>query len=175
VTSPTVHFQQCHISYLVWSNSLLFCVLTISESSSQMPIRTLNLSTLTTAGNLCHDLLHCGPQMVKGNERTVVLFGMSCHESYVWSDNISFHTGCHKAMKKLSSGSCVGMNKRTGTWKRVYWPASIAKGETYTHILLFSRSSVVPSISVWVFVLRWSGKLVRKIYSLCNVFFHFRK
>ena len=57
--------------------------------------------------------------MFKGNERTAVLFGMSCHESYTWSDNISLHSGCHRAMKKLSSGSCVGMNEGTGTWKRV--------------------------------------------------------
>jgi len=71
--------------------------------------------------------------MFKGNERTVILFGMSCRERYMWSDNISRHSGCHRAMKKLSSGSCVGMNEGTSTWKRVYWPDSVATGETHTH------------------------------------------
>lgn len=137
--SPTVNFQQCHISCLVRSNSLFVCALTLSESSIQMPIRILNLSTLTAAGNVCRDLLRCGPQVVKGSERTVVLFGMSCHESYAWSDNISLHSWCHKARKKLPLGFCVGMNKRTSTWKRVYWHDSIAKRETYTHTVILQE------------------------------------
>lgn len=98
-------------------------------------------------------------QMFEGNERTVFLFGMSCDESYMWFDNISRHSGCRRAMKKLSSGPCVGMNEGTSTWRRVYWPDSIATGETHTntHILLFSWSSGVPSISILIFVFRWSG------------------
>ena len=52
-----------------------------------------------------------GTQMFKGNERTVDLFGMSCYKICMWCDNIYRHSGCHRAMKKLTSGSCVGMVK----------------------------------------------------------------